>query len=119
MPIDQGLQNVSMGAREEMDLKPGTRWSSQVCDTEVVVVRAPAGAVSLECGGYPMVPVGGDRSPGLALDPSFAAGSLIGKRFADSESGLELLVTKPGEGSLARDGITIPLKEAKPLPSSD
>jgi hypothetical protein len=66
-----------------------------------------------------MVPVVGDRSEGLTLDPSFAAGSLIGKRFADSESGLELLVTKAGEGSLARDGITIPLKEAKPLPSSD
>lgn len=108
-----------MGAREEMDLKPGTRWSSQVCDTEVVVVRAPAGAVSLECGGHPMVPVGSDRSTGLSLDPSFAAGSLIGKRFADAESGLELLITKAGEGSVARDGITIPLKEAKPLPSSD
>jgi hypothetical protein len=25
----------------------------------------------------------------------------------------------PGEGSLAVDGISIPLKEAKPLPSSD
>jgi hypothetical protein len=29
------------------------------------------------------------------------------------------LVTKAGEGSLAVDGISIPLKEAKPLPSSD
>jgi hypothetical protein len=44
---------------------------------------------------------------------------VIGKRFADSESGLELLVTKAGEGSLAVDGITIPLKVAKPLPASD
>jgi hypothetical protein len=44
---------------------------------------------------------------------------LIGKRFADPESGLELLVTKAGEGNLAVNGVAIPLKEAKPLPSSD
>jgi hypothetical protein len=119
MPIDQGLQNASMGATENMDLKPGSRWSSQVCDTEVVIVRAPASAVSLECGGHPMVAQGGDRASGLALDPAFAGGALIGKRFADADSGLELLVTKAGAGSLAIDGTVLPLKEAKPLPSSD
>jgi hypothetical protein len=102
-----------------MDLKPGSRWASQVCATEVVVVRAPTQPVSLECGGHAMAPVGEDRAGDLSLDPSFADGSLIGKRFADPDSGLELLVTKAGEGSLAVDGISIPLKEAKPLPSSD
>jgi hypothetical protein len=66
-----------------------------------------------------MTPVGEDGSAELDLDPAFAGGSLIGKRFADPESGLELLVTKAGEGSLAVDGISIPLKESKPLPSSD
>ena len=101
-----------------MDLKPGSRWASQVCATEVVVVRSSTQPVSLECGGHPMIPVGGDRAD-LTLDPAFTGGSLIGKRFADPESGLELLVTKAGEGSLAVDGISIPLKEAKPLPSSD
>jgi hypothetical protein len=115
----QGVKNASKGATEKMDLKPGTRWSSQVCDTEVIVVRAPQAPVSLECGGHPMAPIGADRTASLGLDPSFAAGSVIGKRFADSESGLELLVTKAGEGSLAVDGITIPLKVAKPLPASD
>ena len=57
--------------------------------------------------------------PGLELDPSFASGSLIGKRFADADSGLELLVTKAGAGTLTLDGVALPLKEAKPLPSSD
>ena len=108
-----------MGAEEEMDLKPGSRWASQVCDTEVVVVRSSTQPVTLECGGHPMTPVGEDRAPGLTLDPAFAGGSLIGKRFADPDSGVELLVTKAGEGTLAVDGISIPLKEAKPLPSSD
>jgi hypothetical protein len=104
---------------EEMDLKPGTRWASQVCDTEVIVVRAPTSPVSLECGGHPMVAVGDDKSADLTLDPALAQGSLIGKRFADATSGIELLVTKAGAGSLAVDGVAIPLKEAKPLPSSD
>jgi len=108
-----------MGAQGQMDLKPGSRWASQVCATEVVVVRSSTGPVSLECGGHPMTPVGEERSADLSLDPAFADGSLIGKRFADPDSGLELLVTKAGEGSLAVDGISIPLKEAKPLPSSD
>jgi hypothetical protein len=119
MPVDQELQKTSMGAMEKMDLKPGTRWASQVCDTEVIVVRAPTSAVTLECGGHPMAPVGDDQSTDLALDPEFSQGSLIGKRFADAESGVELLVTKAGAGSLAIDGVAIPLKEAKPLPSSD
>jgi hypothetical protein len=102
-----------------MDLKPGSRWASQVCATEVVVVRAPTDSVSLECGGHAMAPVGEASAADLTLDAAFTGGSLIGKRFADPESGLELLVTKAGEGSLAVDGISIPLKEAKPLPSSD
>jgi hypothetical protein len=102
-----------------VDLKPGTRWASQVCDTEVVVVRAASRPVSLECGGHPMAPVGEDRAGGLTLDQAFADGTLIGKRFADPDSGVELLVTKAGAGSLAVDGVAIPLKDAKPLPSSD
>ena len=102
-----------------MDLKPGTRWASQVCDTEVVVVRGASQPVSLECGGHPMVPVGDDRGSGLELDPSFAGGSLIGKRFAHPDAGLEVLVTKAGACTLAVDGVAIPPKEAKPLPSSD
>jgi hypothetical protein len=102
-----------------MDLKPGSRWASQVCDTEVVVVRTSNEPVELECGGHPMTPIGSDRASGLTLDPAFGGGSQIGKRFADPDSGLELLVTKAGEGTLAVDGISIPLKEAKPLPASD
>lgn len=102
-----------------MELKPGTRWSSQVCDTEVVVVRAAGQSVSLECGGQPMIPVGEDKASGLVLDADFANGSLIGKRFTEPELGLELLVTKAGSGSLAVDGTALALKDAKPLPSSD
>jgi len=102
-----------------MELKAGSRWRSAVCDTEVVVVRAPAGAVELECGGHPMVPLDAERPEGLSLKEDFAGGTLLGKRYAVADAGLELLCTKPGQGSLTLAGEPIGLKEAKPLPSSD
>jgi hypothetical protein len=45
-------------------------------------------------------------------------GSLLGKRYEHS-SGLELLVTKPGAGSLGVGEQALKQKESKPLPSSD
>ena len=101
-----------------MDLKPGTRLRSQACTTEVIVVRPPAGDVDLRCGGAAMVPVGGDAAT-QPLDPGHQAGTQLGKRYADEGTGLELLCTKAGEGSLSLNGAPIDLKDAKPLPSSD
>ena len=101
-----------------MELKAGSRWRSAVCDTEVVIVRAPSGDASLECGGAPMVPHDGGK-PGGEVDPSFAGGTQMGKRFADPDTGLEVLATKGGAGSLALNGQPLNLKDAKPLPSSD
>jgi hypothetical protein len=101
-----------------MELKPGTRLKSAVCDTEMIVVRAPAEPVNLECGGHPMVALGDEVPAGLELDAAHSAGTPVGKRYA-SESGLELLCTKAGAGSLSIDGEPVPLKDAKPLPSSD
>jgi hypothetical protein len=103
----------------DAELKPGSRWQSTVCDTQVIIVRPPTTAVVLQCGGHPMVPVGSEVPSGLTLDPEFSEPTPIGKRFADEETGLELLATKGGAGTLARDGIKIPLKDAKPLPASD
>jgi hypothetical protein len=102
-----------------MDLKPGSRWASQVCDAEVVVVRGATEAGTLECGGHPMVPQGESKDSSLELDPAFSEGSPIGKRFVDADLGLEVLITKAGAGSLAVDGKALTLKDAKPLPSSD
>jgi hypothetical protein len=91
---------------------------SAVCDTQVVVVRAPGEPVDLRCGGAAMVPLDDDGTPGT-LDPTEAEGTLLGKRYADEDLGLELLCTKPGQGSLTCEGTRLPLKGAKPLPSSD
>jgi hypothetical protein len=43
----------------------------------------------------------------------------MGKRFADEETGLEVLCVKPGAGTLTVDGRPIGAKEAKKLPASD
>ena|ERR1700722_16682376 len=102
-----------------MDLKPGSRWKSAVCDTEVVVVRAVKEPAQLECGGQPMVAHNGEKPTGLAISPDFSAGPQAGKRFADETSGLEILATKGGAGSLSIDGRAIGAKEAKKLPASD
>jgi hypothetical protein len=102
-----------------MELKPGSRWKSAVCDTEVVVVRATAQPISLECGGHPMVAHAAAKPEGLSLSADHSAGTQPGKRFADDVSGIEVLCTKGGKGSLAIDGRAIGAKEAKKLPASD
>ncbi|MEY2403669.1 MAG: hypothetical protein QOD38_1220 [Acidimicrobiaceae bacterium] len=102
-----------------MELKAGSRWRSAVCDTEVVVVRAPSGSPSLECGGQPMIAHDAERPAGGTVDAEHAGGTQMGKRFADPESGIEVLATKGGTGSLSLDGQPLALKDAKPLPSSD
>jgi hypothetical protein len=102
-----------------MELKPGSRWKSAVCDTEVVVVRAVKDPAQLECGGHPMVAHNAEKPAGLTISPDFSGGTQPGKRFADEVSGLEILCTKGGAGSLSIDGRAIGAKEAKKLPASD
>lgn len=100
-------------------LKPGTRLRSAVCDTEVVVVRPAADAVDLRCGGHPMVAIDAEPDGSLTLDASHGDGTAVGKRYADPDSGIELLCTKAGAGSLSLGDEVLHLKDAKPLPSSD
>ena len=45
--------------------------------------------------------------------------TLLGKRYADEELGLELLCTQGGDGALAVGDAPLLVKGAKPLPSSD
>jgi hypothetical protein len=103
-----------------VQLRTGARLRSQVDATEIIVVRVPAGEVALNCGGHPMIDVKAEPEGGLTLDPAFAAGSPVGKRFTSpNDESLEVLVTKGGDGSLADGATALVLKEAKQLPSSD
>ena len=97
-------------------IKNGPRLASQVCDTQVIVVRTADSLGDLRCGGASMVAIGAERSG--ELDPAFADGSVLGKRYVD-DSGAEVLVTKPGTGTLSIGATKLQLKEVKPLPASD
>jgi hypothetical protein len=102
-----------------MELKPGSRWRSAVCDAEIVIVKAPKAAVVLECGGQAVLPHAQAREPGGSPAPDHAAGTHLGKRYVDEETGLETLCSKTGAGSLSLNGKPLTLKDAKKLPSSD
>jgi hypothetical protein len=100
-------------------LKPGSRLRSAVCDTEVMIVAAPAGEVKLECGGAAMLEITTQRPAGGSPAAGASGGTQLGKRYVNAAGDLELLCTKPGKGSLAAGGQPLSLKEAKPLPASD
>ena len=88
---------------------------SAVCDTEVMVIKA--GTAVVECGGAPML----DNKPAVlaAINPSFADGTKVGKRYVDAANTLEVLCVKAGKGSLSAGGVALLTKDAKPLPASD
>jgi hypothetical protein len=102
-----------------MKLRPGQKLRSAVCDAQVVVVRAPATAVEVSCGGAPLLDEWHEPEDGAQLDPALGEGPLLGKRYADEELGLELLCIRAGKGALTVDGRPLLAKGAKPLPSSD
>lgn len=100
-------------------LNTGARLRSQVCATEVIVVRAGSPDATLTCGGHPMLALSETAAEGLALAENFKGGTQLGKRYIDAANTLEVLVTKPGAGSIALGETVLELKTAKPLPSSD
>jgi hypothetical protein len=100
-------------------LKAGTRFKSAVCDTQVMVVKAPAGEFALNCGGTEMLAGTATAPAGAALDPAHTGDTLIGKRYVNADESVELLCTKGGKGALALNGTPLEVKQAKQLPSSD
>lgn len=101
-----------------MELRPGLRLRSQVCDVEVVVIRSAGGDIDLRCGGHPMIDAAQDGTD-HALDLTDDGGTLLGKRYEHEPSGTELLCTRPGAGGLTIDGDRVRVKQASALPSSD
>lgn len=97
-----------------MPLKPGARLATPTSACEVLVVRVPSTDESLTCAGGAMAqdaPTGG---------PSDAHADVqIGKRYADEQSGLEVLCVKAGCGPLQFGERDLVLRTPKALPSSD
>jgi hypothetical protein len=99
-----------------MKLTPGSRWKSAVSEAEFVLVRAPSAEGELACGGVAVLATSAERpAPGAAPEGE----SLLGKRYTDVDTGLEVLCSKPGKGALSFGGRLLTIKEAKRLPSSD
>ncbi len=100
-----------------VELKPGARFQSTVCSTEVIVVKGD-GEADLTCGGAPMAPAGTAEIAGAPAADA-AEGTLLGKRYSDEADTIELLATKAGDGSLALGGEALAVAQAKTLPASD
>jgi hypothetical protein len=100
-----------------VELKPGARFQSTVCTTEVIVVKG-AGEAELSCGGAAMVAAGTGEISGEPTADA-AEGTLLGKRYSDEADTVELLATKAGAGSMALAGVPLSVAQAKTLPASD
>jgi hypothetical protein len=102
-----------------IELKIGLRLKSAVCSTEVIIIKRPALAGVLTCGDKPMQALPASASSEAQLLQPQPGAALIGKRYSDASSGLQVLCTKQGLGRLAFDGRTLETERPKALPSSD
>jgi hypothetical protein len=101
-----------------MQLKPGSRWRSDVCDAEVIVVKPGKTEDDLTCGGLPVKPAAEPRM-GNAEKLTDGSGPQLGKRYGDELSGLEVLCNKAGRGELKIGDRPLLLRDARLLPSTD
>ena len=97
-------------------MKPGTRLWSPVSAVSVVVVRPPSQEVTLTCGGVSMLD---HEPPAGGAEGATGEGPIIGKRYVDEQTGLQVLCTQGAPGVLAVDGRPLEMMSARPLPASD
>jgi hypothetical protein len=98
------------------DLTPGKRLRSNGSSTEIIIVRAPATPVELWCGGQPMT---ANLETDTTATSSTEYDTVLGKRYVDIDTGLEVLCTKAGRGVLTSDGSPLTIKAPSALPASD
>jgi len=83
---------------------------SQLADPQVRTALWEGGAAAVDASHDPMIELA------RAVDPAARA---VRKRYEDEVSGLEVLCSKGGNGTLTFDAKPLVVKSAKPLPSSD
>jgi hypothetical protein len=95
-------------------MKPGTRLKSNVCEAELMIIKA-GDSDELTCGGVTL-----DESSGRVKGESGKMnGCIVGKRYINSNESIEVLCVKTGEGSLYCNDEELMTKDTKKLPSSD
>ena len=87
--IDLGVRNVATKAGDRLDFDGGV---------QVIVTKGGEGDITHSDGGD---------------------GLKVGKRYQDEDSGIEVLVTKPGAITLQCDGTDMQLQEPKKTKSAD
>jgi len=102
-----------------MQLTPGQRLMCSACETELIVVKAPEVDVEISCDGEPVTAFSARTEIRGHPGGSSGDGALLGKRYSDESSGLEVLCTRQGQGLLSCSGTPLAQTVAKPLPSSD
>lgn len=98
-----------------MAVKAGLRLRAQNSPCEVMVVKGSDADGVLTCAGLEMTPDMPAANAAVAEGPTVK----LGKRYADSDTGLEVLCTKQGVGPLSFADRELQLQSAKPLPASD
>jgi hypothetical protein len=98
------------------DLTPGKRLRSNGGGVEIIIVRPPATPVELWCGGQPMT---ANPETGARASSSTENDTVLGKRYVDIDTGLEVLCTKAGHGVLTAHGRPLTIKAPSALPASD
>ena len=95
----------------------GSRVGCGECGAGIVVVswNEPA---DITCDASPLIPFSGVSAP-TTPPPANGGGTQLGKRYVDESHGVELLVVRPGAGTLRAAGEPMQIKVPKPLPSSD
>jgi hypothetical protein len=98
-----------------VSLKVGSRLRTPTSATEVIVVKAGAEDGDLMCAGGTMT------AESVTVEAQTGGDSpvMLGKRYSDDESGVEVLCTKPGAGPLVFGGRELVIKSATALPASD
>lgn len=96
--------------------KAGMKLSSAVCQTQIMALRVPADALEITCGGAPMSKEDGETG---TINGDLAGGTLVGKRYVDESETIEFLCTRGGDGTVQVNGMSLNVKQAKKLPSSD
>ena len=100
-----------------VEIKPGSRFQSTVCTTEVIAVKG-SGEAELLCGGAAMVEAG-SVVPSGSPSAGAAGGTKLRKRYSDADEAVESLCTKAGQGSLAIGAPALAVRQTKPPPPSD
>lgn len=102
-----------------MQVRSGQRYISAVCTTSIVVVKGPPTEIDLWCGGTSMLQAGAKVDSRSGPTAGYDQGTLLGKRYWDEQTGLEVVCTTAGAGSLSLGDRVLPERPAQPLPSSD